>query len=207
MKKFICVGAIFLSFVIGVVASAPVLELIAVVENYNLTIEGLQEQFNAPLVSINDKAYASVRELGEKLGYQIEWLDKEKRIEMKKKMNETTPYYEEMNSMKEGVLSNGARYKYIARNEEQLSDIEMNPLYTKVSSNYGEVPTAQMAASIGQIILGYNFDPDISIHVEFDSNSDNWIISGIVNQPTHSGSRVALINRVTGKIEGKYEIR
>ena len=55
-------------------------QFIANMVPYKIMIDGVEEQFEKPVVNINGSTYIAVRELCEKLGVYIEWKEKEKEV-------------------------------------------------------------------------------------------------------------------------------
>ena len=211
MKKFITtLFIVCILITTGVIASEILREYTAKEVDYIVEINGEVQSFELPVVSIEDRSYVALRQLCEKIGYQVDWIGEERKIKLSTK-EKNLPYYEDITKSKEGELSNGRAYYFT--NKEDFSyqeQIEQLGLST-AQSQYGEVPTAKMAAELGQIFLGYensNID-DITIQVYFDKEEDAWYVFALPTKTTatHSGLRAVVIQREDGKIVEKYELR
>lgn len=209
MKKGILSSLIAcLLFTTGVLAADIHKNFIAKETDYIIKIDGEEQSFSLPVVSIEENTYVAVRQLCEKIGYSVDWYGEERRIELSNNNGSLLPFYEDIYKSQDGALSNGMRFNYIP--EESFSCQEKVEQWgaTSVKGNYGEVPTAKMAAEIGKNILGYNQNNlDITIQVYFDNEKDAWFVCGLNNRTAHSGVRIAIIRRSDGKIINKYEIR
>ena len=208
-KKIIFLIILCLTFATGVFAAGLQREYIAKETAYNIEINGVQQSFTLPIVSIVESTYVALRQLCEKLGYRIEWNGEDGRINLFSENKTQLPYFEDMSKSQEGVLSNGKNYNYIASEAFSYQKQAKQWGLIEAKGNYGEVPTAKMAAEIGQTILGYNSDAssDITIQVFFDKENDVWFVTGLNKGTSHAGLRVVVIGRTDGKIITKYELR
>ncbi len=195
-------------FTSGVFASSIYKKFIAEEVDYVIEIDGRQENFMLPIVTIDDNTYIALRQLCGKIGYEVNWIGEERRIELSSSEKILLPFYDEMNKSKEDILSDGTKYNYIAIDD--FSYIDQTNQWGAVSakSRYGEVPTAKIAAEIGRIVLGYDKNnSDVTLQVYFDIKKDAWFVYGLVNDTTHSGLKAIAIQRKDGKIIEKYELR
>ena len=210
MKKTILIIVIScILFSSGVVASNVYKEYTAKETEYIIELDGETVNLELPVVSIEDNTYVALRKLCEKLGYTVEWLGEEGKITLSKNKEKELPYYEDLTISQNGSLSNGRKYNYISKADFSCQEQIAQWGLTAVNVNNGEVPTAKMAAEIGQVILGYNYDDksDISMEVYFDKAKDAWFVFGLNNSTVHSGLRVVVIQREDGRIIDKYELR
>ena len=99
------------------------------------------------------------------------------------------------------------KFQYIGDNDfsyqEQLEQWGVVP----VSSAYGEIPTAKMAAEVGKDILGYSENTSATLKVNYDKNEDAWVVYALNQESSHAGLRMVIIKRSDGRIVGKYELR
>ena len=207
MKKIILYILIFfLFFTTGVFASNLYREYIAKETDYMIEINGEQQIFELPIVTIEDRTYVALRLLGEKLGYHVDWIEKERKIKLSN--NTTFPIYEDLTVSQEGVLSDGTKYNFIA-NENFSYQEQVNQWgLTSCEGSYGEIPTAKQAAEIGKILLGYSDnESSLIIQVYFDNQKDVWFVYGLDSGITHSGLRTVVLQRSDGKVLDKYELR
>ena len=197
-----------LIFSSGVVASNLYREYTVKETDYIIDIDNEVQTFELPIVSLEDHTYVALRELCEKMGYSVVWIENERRINLMSDKNTRPPFYGDMNKSEEGTLSNGMKYKFSASNDFSYNQFLTQHSFVSTPSNYGEVPTAKMAAEIGQNILGLNniISADVNIQVYYDKVMDAWIVIGL-SPISHGGMRTVVIQRSDGKIIEKCEIR
>ena len=173
--------------------------------HYVVDINGQQQNFELPLVSIEDRTYIALRQLCEKIGYDVEWVEDEKQIKIFS-VDESLNFYEDICKSQEGTLSDGTKFNYIAKDDFSYHNQINQWGMISAKGDYGEIPTAKLAAEIGKDILEYN-TLDTIIQVYYDSGEDVWFIYGLNNNAMHSGLRSVAIRRSDGKVIDKYELR
>lgn len=172
---------------------------------YVVDINGQRQNFELPIVSIEDSTYIAVRQLCEKMGYNVEWIEDEKKIKIFS-VDESLSFDKDIYNSQEGTLSDGTKFNYIAQDDFSYHNQINQWGMISAKGDYGEVPTAKLAAEIGKDILGYN-NLETIIQVYYDSGEDVWFIYGLNNNTMHSGLRSVAIRRSDGKIIDKYELR
>ena len=80
MKKRILTLCVIISMTIVLAHATEIGQFIANMVPYKIMIDGVEEQFEKPVVNINGSTYIAVRELCEKLGVYIERKEKEKEV-------------------------------------------------------------------------------------------------------------------------------
>lgn len=208
MKKIFCVFLSFFIFSTGVLASTIVHKFTTTQEKYIIDIDGSLMSTKLPIMSFENNTYIPLREFGESLGYSVKWIPNEQKILLTGKDKKTLPFYQSMDQSSEGELSNGTKYYYNASEDSQLYSIESwckQTGATEVISEYGEVPSAKMAAELGQVILGCNTNN--VIQVQYEKSIDAWVVIALTNTTSHAGARTAVIRRSNGGILKKYEVR
>ncbi len=210
MKKVISgILAAGLIFSTGAAADSLYREYIAKESDSVIELDGIEQEFDLPVVSIDDNTYVSLRQLYENLGYRVDWIEEENRIKVSSDAESVLPFYQNMDESREGLLSGGAPYYY--SNDADFSYAEFIEEYhlTPINNGYGEVSTAWLAAEIGKDILGYSDYPadELGIQVYFDREQDAWLVYAYTARVSHTGMKTAVIRRSDGKIIGKYEFR
>lgn len=205
MKKIFIFTLLNFLFVYGVTASTLHEEYFARKSECIIEINGEQQSFQNAVVTIEDNTYVPLRELCVKTGYAVDWSADEKKISLSN--NKSYPFYENVDLSEDGNLSNGMKFQYIGDNDfsyqEQLEQWGVVP----VSSAYGEIPTAKMAAEVGKDILGYSENTSATLKVNYDKNEDAWVVYALNQESSHAGLRTVIIKRSDGRIVGKYELR
>lgn len=123
MKKRILVAVgICLLFSSGVFASNIVREYYAKESNSIIEINGEMQDFELPVVSINDSTYVALRQLSEKFGYKVYWIEEESKIALS---NVKSSEKEELITEKETAIKIGSAL--LAEHfPEYFPKIEMN---------------------------------------------------------------------------------
>lgn len=80
MKKIAIIACVLAMFILVVANAAEIRQFIANTAMYKITIDGVEEEFEKPIVNINGSTYAPVRELCEKLGIYLSWDELEKTV-------------------------------------------------------------------------------------------------------------------------------
>jgi len=79
------IGAIFISLV---VFASDINQLIANVVQYKVLVNGEEKSFTSPIVTINDRTYIPLREVGETLGMDVKWLEENQTILLSQSQSE-----------------------------------------------------------------------------------------------------------------------
>lgn len=83
MKKTVfIIILICLLFSSGVVASNVVREYLAKETDFMIEIDGKIQDFELPVVLINDHTYIALRQLCERIGYKVDWIEEERKIQL-----------------------------------------------------------------------------------------------------------------------------
>ena len=206
MKRILLVFVFIISVTTGVFASSLYKEYIAKENNYIIEIDSELQNFDLPVVTIEDSTYVSLRQLCEKIGYDVSWIEKEQKIEISSNKVPSLQMSDDIKNSKQGILYDGTKFSYIANNDFSYKDQIKKWGAMPIESSYGEIPTPEFAAEIGRMIMGYETDDNVTIHVNFDSDKDVWFVYGTTTSVSHSYSafRAVAIQRADGKIVGKY---
>ncbi|OQB13760.1 MAG: hypothetical protein BWY15_01609 [Firmicutes bacterium ADurb.Bin193] len=92
MKKY---KQLFIGVLIGALATATITfadeiqTYIAEKAGFPITVDGRVVEFDAPVVTINERAYLPLRAMGEVLGIKVDWNDKKQQVEILSKDGES----------------------------------------------------------------------------------------------------------------------
>ena len=178
-----------------------------------IEIDHLTEIFSEPIVTISDKTYVPLRELCEKIGYGVEWNGEEDKITLTKDRSSESvlPFRNDMTKSENGELSSGRKYFYTADPDFSVENQIADWALTSRGRPYGAIPTAKLAADIGQAIFGTNETfpnvDDAVILVNFDKKKDAWFVTELYRGTSSGGSETVIIRRSDGRILGRYAMR
>ena len=154
-------------------------QITAIKVDYRIMINGELTDFDYPLLSTGNRVYVSIRELSEILGYEVIWNGEGGEISLS-----DNNYMEEMfNASQKGTLSNGARYVFRGRDEEDfnLREFRETWVYSREEVLAAKViaQTPVEAAEYGQKymrVYGIEKNETAFILVRYCHEADSWVL-------------------------------
>jgi len=81
MRRIIfCVIVVCLAFSSGAMANGLYREYIAHETNCSVVVNNEEQNYDCPIVTINDRTYVAIRDVFENLGYSVDWNEKDRSI-------------------------------------------------------------------------------------------------------------------------------
>lgn len=196
----------------GTSYSSESLQHTAIETDFRITINDIPKELPSPIVTINNKSYLPIRQLGELLNLNINWDAPRKMIEIStnsplivNSINEELINNKESTS---GKLISSREYEYISPYVEDFSFeklVQESYLYIddKTYEKYGPVLSPNIAAELGESLFGLEKVPisEARIIVLYDIESESWIVFddyyGVINP---GGINAFMIKSVDGEI-------
>ena len=208
MRKIIfCVIVVCLAFSSGAMANGLYREYLAHETNCAVVVNSEKQDYDCPIVTINDRTYVAARDVFEKLGYSVDWNENENMIVVTNSIE--LPYYENIEKHSEGTTRNNVKYKYTYAEDFSYKDYAKKLGLTQVNARYGEVPNVQMATEIAGVLFGNSANQGSGriMSVYYDKTEDAWVVIEENDVVGHSGFKTVVIRRSDGTILNKYEFR
>ena len=159
MKKltvFALLGAmIFVPFICAFAQSAE--QLLAQIVNFRVFVDGSEQKFDLPIVTINDRTYIPVREVLEKMGLNISWNDDEMTIIIDNPANDGSDLYK---FQKDGL------YGFMDKN----GNVIVQPKYDRADDFSEGLAGITIGNSFGYI----NIHGEIVVPLVFSWGSPSW---------------------------------
>lgn len=172
--------------------------------NFKVLVNGNEQDFNLPIVTIEDRTYLPARELCDAIGYAIDWHDEVEIVSMYNKNN--TILNDDVNNSREGYLKNGRKYVFYGTDQDGYTLNEyIEKLNLKFVGTYNIImksDTIEKLAEDFQQIFDWDNEiyKDILLVISYDSETNSLIFRNISSKPHAGGISILVINCADGTL-------
>ena len=102
--------------------------------DFKIIIDGKEQKFNYPVVTIENRTYLPIREFCDAIGFDIIWDEEGRAVSMSEKKESV--FSDDVNTSREGVLENGRKYVFYGTDKQDFNIqnyIEKMGLFTSMT--------------------------------------------------------------------------